>query len=450
MSVQLLHYLKNSLPGRLFLLVLVLAPCFSNAQDSLSTKNDDLFDLSLEELLQINVTELDRKLKIYGYINTNAEQQFNFPYIANDGSTFTESDPFTWVPVKAFHLYGSAYLSEKIDILFNLAYADEKIEVRNAWGNFKLVNGFQIRIGKMYRRFGLYNEKLDQIPTFTGIEPPEIFDTDHLFVTRTTNLMIHGNRNVGHLNLQYSLTTENGEGGEKKGVMPVGWDLRLKSDKQSLLVGTSGFTSSITGKSTTSTVAFGEGPPSGGVLPWMDGDHFVLTGLFAEKQLGKFNIQAEYWISKHDAQRNPDNVLVMVTEAGINEQQRKNFLGENADKPNVDLTPADVVVDVNYNVQTYYIRLAYNIESKVGQFVPYLFLDWMSHPEVINNKTYGGDKESGLADDGEFYKTSAGVVYRPIPAVAIKLDGSIHTQKFNEKNQSYPEIRLDFSWAFKN
>jgi hypothetical protein len=69
---------------------------------------------------------------------------------------------------------------------------------------------------------------------------------------------------------------------------------------------------------------------------------------------------------------------------------------------------------------------------------------------VINNKNYGGDKESGLADDGVFTKTSAGMVYRPIPTVAIKLDGSIHSQKFNGQVVKYPEIRLDLSWAFKN
>lgn len=450
MSAGFLSSCQNNLRGRLFLIVLTFSTCISQAQDSLSTKSDDLFDLSLEELLQLNVTELDRKLRIYGYINTNAEQQFNFPYVASDGTTIKESDPFTWVPVKAFHLYGSAYLSEKIDILFNLAYADEKIEVRNAWGNFKIKNALQLRVGKMYRRFGLYNERLDQIPTFTGIEPPEIFDTDHLFITRTTNLMVHGNWTTGHLNLQYSLTTENGEGGESKGVMPIGWDLRLKSDKQSLLLGTSGFKSSINNNTTTSGVPFGDGPPNGGVLPWMDGDNFFLTGLFAEKQLGNLNIQVEYWIAKHDALRNPDNVLEIVKDAGINSRQRENFLGVNTDKPDADLTTADVVVPVKYDVQTYYIRLAYNIDSGIGQFVPYLFLDWMSHPEVINNKTYGGDKESGLADDGVFYKTSAGLVYRPIPTVAIKLDGSIHTQQFNGNPESYPEIRLDFSWAFKN
>ncbi len=441
---------NGNLPGRLMVLLLLLNPFFARAQDSLAVKTDDLFDLSLEELLNIQITELDRKLNIYGYINTNAEKQFNFPSVADDGTTVKEDDPFTWVPVKAFHLYGSAYLSEKIDILFNIAYANDVLEIRNAWGNFKVKNVFQLRVGKMYRRFGLYNERLDQIPTFTGIEPPEIFDTDHLFVTRTTNFMIHGNWNVRHVNFQYSLSTENGEGGEAKGVVPMGWDFRIKSDKQSLVLGTSGFMSSINSNNTTSTVEFGEGPPNGGVLPWMDGDNFILTGLFLEKQLGKLNIQAEYWMAKHDALRNPENVLVMVNDAGINEQQRENFLGDNASKANADLTTDDVVVGVKYDVQTYYIRLAYNIDSKIGQFVPYVFLDWMSHPEVINNKDYGGDKESGLADKGVFYKTSAGVVYRPIPVVAIKLDGSIHTQQFNGKSENYPEIRLDFSWAFRN
>lgn len=440
----------NILPGRLFIAFLILIPCISRAQDSLANKSDEIFDLSLEELLQIKITELDRSLKLYGYINTNAEQQFNFPYVGPDGATVKEDDPFAWVPVKAFHLYGSAYLSENIDVLFNLAYNDEVIEVRNAWGNFKIRRSLQVRVGKMYRRFGLYNERLDQIPTFTGIEPPEIFDIDHLFVTRTTNLMVHGNWNMGGSNFQYSLTTENAEGGAAKGVVPLGWDLRAKSDINSWVLGTSGFKSSLNSSNTTSTVSFGDGSPKGGVLPWMDGDNFFLTGLFGEKQIGRLNIQAEYWLARHDAMRNADHVLTMVTEAGINTQQRSRFLGSNAGKPDDQLTTADVVVPVKYNVKTYYIRLAYNLDSNVGQFVPYLFLDWMSHPEVINNKTYGGDREAGLADDGIFTKTSAGVVYRPVPAVAIKLDGSIHSQKFNGETVQYPEIRLDFSWAFKN
>jgi hypothetical protein len=125
-------------------------------------------------------------------------------------------------------------------------------------------------------------------------------------------------------------------------------------------------------------------------------------------------------------------------------------LSSNEEQPNSSLTVDDVQQNVKYNVQTWYIRLGYNIQSSVGQFVPYLFLDWMSHPEVIQNKDFGGDDESGLADDGKFWKPSAGLVYRPVSNVAIKLDGSYHIQNFNGKSVSYPEIRLDFSFAFSN
>jgi len=74
----------------------------------------------------------------------------------------------------------------------------------------------------------------------------------------------------------------------------------------------------------------------------------------------------------------------------------------------------------------------------------------MKHPEVIENKDFGGDAESGLADDGIFWKPSAGLVYRPLPNVAIKLDGSYHIQKVSGQNVAYPELRLDFSFAFSN
>jgi hypothetical protein len=41
-------------------------------------------------------------------------------------------------------------------------------------------------------QIGLYNEKLDQIPTFIGIEAPEMLDADYLFLPRTTMEMMHG------------------------------------------------------------------------------------------------------------------------------------------------------------------------------------------------------------------------------------------------------------------
>jgi hypothetical protein len=137
--------------------------------------------------------------------------------------------------VRNFHIYGKGNFTRKISYLFNLAYNDDFIEVRNAWGNFVFKDGFQVRVGKMYRKFGLYNERLDQSPTFIGIEPPEMLDSDHLFLTRTTSFMIHGQFQNSQRVISYALMTDNGENGPQKSVIPVGWDLRYKSYKNSLL-----------------------------------------------------------------------------------------------------------------------------------------------------------------------------------------------------------------------
>jgi hypothetical protein len=417
------------------------------AEDSGSSEISPLFDMSIEQLLGIDV--VDKRFKFYGYINAYAEKTFGVPMIDDSGNTAYEDVPFEWNPARNFHLYGSGNLSDNIDVLINIArISGDGLEIRNAWGNFRIKRQFQIRVGKMYRRFGLYNERLDQIPTFIGIEPPELFDTDHLFLTRTTNFMIHGEFGLGKHELLYSLTTENGEGGASKNVIPLGWDVRLKTP--SMIIGTSGFTSSINANNkTSSTVDFGKGSPKGGVLPWMEGDSYGVFGGYIEKKFGNLLLQAEYWASPHNATRNADHVLTMIQEAGINQNQRERFLGASASKADTALTTSDVVRNVSYLSSTWYVRLGYNIDSKIGQFVPYIFADWMANPEVINNKTYGGDEESGFADNGIFFKPSVGLVYRPIQNVAIKLDGSIHSQKFNGNNEIYPELRMDFSFAFK-
>jgi hypothetical protein len=429
-------------------LILVLFSASAWAQTDSTAADGDLFDMSLEELLNLDL--VDRNFYLYGYINSNFQKTFNYPTLADDGSTRTDSDPAEWSPVRNFHIYGKGNFTRKISYLFNLAYNDDLLEVRNAWGNFAFRDGLQIRVGKMYRKFGLYNERLDQIPTFIGIEPPEMLDSDHLFLTRTTSFMVHGLFQNKRRMISYALMTDNGENGPQKSVIPMGWDLRYKSFVNSFIIGTSGYSSSISNTKSTSTVSLGEGSPEGGILPWMTGDRFVVAGVFFEKQIGKVLIQSEYYNAAHSAQRDPESVLTVIREAGISSNQRERFLQTNTDLPDELLTTDDVRVNVDYNVQTWYIRLGYNIQSDIGQFIPYLFLDWMSHPEDIQNKTFGGDDESGLADDGKFWKPSVGVVFKPIPNVAVKLDGSYHIQQYNGKRVSYPEIRLDFSFAFSN
>ena len=41
---------------------------------------------------------------------------------------------------------------------------------------------------------------------------------------------------------------------------------------------------------------------------------------------------------------------------------------------------------------------------------------------------------------------TAGVRVRPVPSVAIKIDGSSHLQTYNGALEYYPEIRASFSY----
>jgi hypothetical protein len=433
--------------------IILIISCFCIAfasfaqQDSTVVDDDDLFDMSLEELLKLDI--VDHNFYLYGYINSNLQKTFEYPSIGENEEILTTTEPFEWTPVRNFHIYGKGNFNRKISYLFNLARNEDLLEIRNAWGNFALKDILQVRVGKMYRKFGLYNERLDQIPTFIGIEAPEMLDTDHLFLTRTTNFMIHGRHQNHHHNISYALMTDNGENGPIKNLMPLGWDFRYKSFSKSLIVGTSGYASSINKTKSTSTVGFAEGSPKGGILPWMSGDRFVVAGIFLEKQIGKLLIQSEYYNASHQAERDASAIITLINDGGINQWQRKRFLGANVNS-NEPLSEDHVQIKTSYNVQTWYIRLGYNVQTDAGQFIPYVFLDWMSYPEVIQRKVYGGDDEAGLADDGKFWKPSVGLVYKPISNVAIKLDGSYHIQQYNGKQVTYPEIRLDFSFAFSN
>lgn len=409
-------------------------------------ESQNVFDLTLEQLLNIRVE--DKSFQLYGYINSNVEKVYNFPDRDSSGFLDQESEAVTWSPVKNFHIYGSQQLSPKIKVFFNLAYGGddrEFVEIRNAYGDFKLHELFQIRVGKIYRRFCLYNEKLDQIPTFIGIEPPEIFDRDHLFVTRTTAFMLHGELEKLNGAFMYSVTLDNGEGGPDKNTFPFGWDVRYRSDEYKLMVGTSGYTS---GGNASSTVDFNAGSTKGAVLPWVDKDNFQVYSLFLEKTFGSFLIQSSYTLSPHSITRNKENVLTLVSEGGINRAQRERFLGANASKATTDLTEQDVVSGTTYVSKSFYIRMGYVIRSGIGQIVPYFLMDYMHNPETIQNKQYGGDNEAGLADNGEFIKPSLGLAYRPQPEVAIKFDASLHSQTIDGNRISYPEFRLDFSFAF--
>ncbi|MCH7816987.1 MAG: hypothetical protein IIC60_10510 [Proteobacteria bacterium] len=188
----------------------------------------------------------------------------------------------------------------------------------------------------------------------------------------------------------------------------------------------------------------GDGSPRTGVLPWMAADDFDIFGAYGEFQMGNWLLQAEYWNASHDATRDAAAVVDVINNAGINQAQLNRFLLD----PSGPVTASNVRLNGDYEIDTWYIRAGYSMVTSIGEWVPYLQWDVYENPETIQNKRWGGDNEAGLSDNGEFTKGTIGLIYRPVPDVAIKFDISTHFQDFNGRSQSYPEIRFDISYIF--
>jgi hypothetical protein len=362
-----------------------------------------------------------------------------------NGSTVRTNPPHEW-SLPYFNMFFRATPGKNIETFVNLA--TEELEVRNMWGNIKLSNALQLKVGKIYRPFDLFNEKLDEVPTYLGIEPPELFDKDHLLVPRLTSFVVHGDLATPKATYSYSLCTDNGENGPTEDVIPLGWDVRAKIHEKAV-VGLSGYFSNLGDQGITSDVAVGDGSPSGGAMPWVASDKYTVYGGFTEIQIKNLLVKAAYYRANHTVVRDPVSVLAVANNADLNTHQKENFFGDQAGLATAALTENDVVQNAEYTVTTGYVQLGYFFYTSHGTFGPYAFLDWMNHPETIQSKSYGGDNESGLADDGKFVKYTLGLSYKPVDRVAIKLDHSAHYQKFNGKSESYPEFRLDFSYLFK-
>jgi hypothetical protein len=134
----------------------------------------------------------------------------------------------------------------------------------------------------------------------------------------------------------------------------------------------------------------------------------------------------------------------VVNGAGINAAQRARFLID----PAGPVSASNVRLSGDHTIRTWYVRAGYSKETARGEVGPYVQWDWYRNPETISSKRFGGDAEAGEADDGEFSKATAGILYRPVPQVAFKLDASMHRYRFLGRNVSYPEIRIDLSYAF--
>lgn len=379
-------------------------------------------------------------LSMFGYLASRYEKVFSEPDFAAGGIVKTTAPGEFSYP--SFNLMFQQDVGRRFKVYANLSGADANtIDVSNMWGEVTFHRMFTVRFGKTYRKFGLYNEILDAVPTYYGIEPPEMFDKDHLLLSRTTTLMVHGNTDLGPGTLSYALTNDNGEGDVFADATPVGFDVNYMFGYGAYKVGVSGYRS---GGPANSDVSVGDGSPSTGVLPWMTTDDFSALDTYAQAELGALTLQAEYARAHHMAERDADAVVAVVSGTDLNDAQLARFLVD----PAGGATTANVATAVDFVVQTWYVRAGYSIWTERGEFAPYVQWDWYSNPETIATKSLGGDAEAGIADDGAFDKATLGVVYRPVPTVAIKLDGSQHRYGFHGSDVTYPEIRLDISYTF--
>jgi hypothetical protein len=380
------------------------------------------------------------RVNIYGYFATRFEKTFSEPSLDGD-QIVKETSVGEWTN-PSLNVMMQHQIDKRFKAFLNLnGSSGEALDVRNFWGEFSASRYANFRLGKVYRKFGLYNELLDAVPSYYGIEPPELFDSDHLIVSRTTTLMMHGSADVQSGLLSYSLSTDNGEGDPFKNAFPMAYDLRYKTGTGILTFGTSGYSSFGPANS---DVSVGEGSPKSGVLPWMSEDKFWVLGGCAELNLKGVMVQSEFWHADHNATRDPEKTVEMITGAKPNTNQRSRFMTTPAEPAKVE----NIDPNGDYNINTYYLRAGYSIESKVGEFGPYMQYDFYSNPETVGKKTYGGDNEAGVSDDGKFVKWTLGVLYRPLPQVAVKLDGSQHRYVLGGRNVTYPELRFDVSYIF--
>lgn len=321
------------------------------------------------------------------------------------------------------------------------------ISVRNAWVEKSLAGDYlKFRIGKMYRPFGIYNEILDAVPTYIGIEAPELFDTDHLLLTRTTNLMLWGQTNLGVGSFRYVLTTGNDE--RESSQVPYGIDLQYNIGSNWKF----GYSYYDTNGKAKPINDDANSPAEGGVHAWMDQDEYTAMGPYFQYKGSKWTVQAATFQADHNATRNSTKATAIcrsTTSANDRIDQRFNCTGGSAANGTGSGSTANNF-NADYKIDTYYLRVGYNFDLESGgQITPYAQYDYYKNPEMVYNKSLGGDKEAGVSDDGDFVKWTVGTVYRPNYTVTFKLDYSQHMQDIAKESKNYGEVRFSYSYFWK-
>ena len=329
--------------------------------------------------------------RLYGFIDAHFEQVAKTPIgVDQDGETIFSANAAE-MDVANLNVMVQGNIYSRYRYFLNLAAPDSGspaedvvLAVRNAWVELPLFRQYvDLRLGKTYRRFGLYNEILDAVPTFIGIEPPEMFDDDHLLLTRTTNVMLHGTLVGLDSSLSYALSTGTDERAGRQ--VPIGVDLRYDF-RNNFRLGTSFYTSN--GDAAPSK-ELGEGAPVGGVASWMEVDEFWVAGGYGQFAAAGFLLQAELWLARHRAARDPVRVRALEdSDPPLNARQRARFGLTDPMNP-------QPVTDADYDVKTGYLRAGYTSQIGSWSLVPYAQLDYYENPEIIDDQDNGGDNEAG-------------------------------------------------------
>ena len=299
----------------------------------------------------------------------------------------------------------------------------EGVQLRNAWVEAPILEDrVVVRVGKLNRRLGLYSEILDVVPTFVGIQPPDLFSPSRVILTPTTNLMVHGAFSVSAAQLSYAVTAGNDE--RTEGALQLGADINVTVGE--FKVGTALFAS---GGSTPT----GQGDPAHGAVTWMAEDRYVAYGGYVELTPGNWVVQAEYWRADHHAVRDSESVTALA-DGDLNARQMLRFF--NSGNPSNGITDPEI----HYTVQTAYLRAGYQLPvGRQSSVTPYVQGDFYMNPEIFD----------ATADDGAFLKYTMGAIVRPVPGIALTLDGGAHQLQYNDGTILYPEARISFSYLWQ-
>lgn len=395
--------------------------------------------------------------RLYGFIEERVNATFGEP---NGQTSATgralRSDNELDMSLPGFHLMGQGSLYSRFRYYFNLTTSpkediddptrDVGLGLRNAWVEASLFGDYlNLRAGKLYRRFGLYNEILDTAPSFIGVELPVVFGVNRPMLTRTTNAMLHGKISFDESTISYAATVGKDEISPADDVFSPGFDVNYDYDSL-IVVGTSYYTTAGVG---TPHLAPGEGSPAGAIAPWLASDRYQVYGGYARVTPGNFLLHAEAWFSPHVSTRDPARVL--ATAAGA-----EGFSDANRARMGVPLTsPTEgaVITDARYTYSTINVRAAYTFTLGGGadpvEITPFVNWEYVRNTESIADENFGGDGEPGHSTRGIMLHNRVGCVVKPIPQVAIKTEATHAMYAFDNAWVSNAELWLSLSYQFE-